>query len=90
MQFESAEPALASGSGIGGYAARGVLAPVDQEISATELPITGALPPELDGLYLRNSFNAHPTDSDPRPDPFDAKTPRGRTESSCVARNRGA
>ncbi|CAN7334715.1 carotenoid oxygenase family protein [Trinickia sp. LjRoot230] len=65
MQFERAEPALVSGSGIGGYAARGVLAPVDQEISATDLPVTGALPPELDGLYLRNSFNAHPAHSGP-------------------------
>ncbi len=36
---------------------RGNYAPVSEELSATDLPVEGALPPELDGLYLRNGPN---------------------------------
>lgn len=32
-------------------------APVTDEITATELPVDGALPPELAGLYVRNGSN---------------------------------
>jgi carotenoid cleavage dioxygenase-like enzyme len=39
------------------YWARGNFAPVDAEIEAFDLPVTGALPPELDGLYVRNGSN---------------------------------
>ncbi|MGF6885523.1 carotenoid cleavage dioxygenase-like enzyme [Nocardia sp. GAS34] len=35
----------------------GNFAPVPTEISATELPVTGAIPPELTGWYLRNGPN---------------------------------
>lgn len=40
----------------------GLLAPVGEEVTATDLPITGTLPPELDGRYLRNGPNplGHP------------------------------
>ncbi|WP_293028993.1 carotenoid oxygenase family protein [Pandoraea sp.] len=38
----------------------GVLQPLDAEISVIDLPVEGAIPPELDGLYVRNSFNPHP------------------------------
>ncbi len=36
---------------------RGNYAPVQQEISAFDLPVEGAIPPELAGLYLRNGPN---------------------------------
>jgi len=36
---------------------RGNYAPVSEEVSAFDLPVEGALPPELDGLYLRNGPN---------------------------------
>jgi carotenoid cleavage dioxygenase-like enzyme len=36
---------------------RGNYAPVTQEVTAFDLPVTGALPPELSGLYLRNGPN---------------------------------
>lgn len=32
-------------------------APVEREVDAVDLPVTGALPPELDGLYVRNGSN---------------------------------
>ena len=35
----------------------GMYAPVTQEVTALDLPITGVLPPELDGRYLRNGPN---------------------------------
>jgi carotenoid cleavage dioxygenase len=35
----------------------GYLAPVDKEVTAFDLPITGSLPAELDGRYLRNGPN---------------------------------
>lgn len=35
----------------------GNYAPVDREVSATDLPITGRLPVELEGRYLRNGPN---------------------------------
>lgn len=44
---------------------RGVYAPVPDEIEAIDLPVTGAIPPELNGRYLRNGPNPAPgTDSD--------------------------
>lgn len=36
---------------------RDLHAPVEEEIEAFDLPIEGALPPELDGLFLRNGPN---------------------------------
>ena len=38
----------------------GHLAPVVDEITATDLPVEGALPPELSGRYLRNGPNPLP------------------------------
>ncbi|AKJ67906.1 hypothetical protein PATSB16_17630 [Pandoraea thiooxydans] len=38
----------------------GQLRPLEAETSVTDLAVEGALPPELDGLYVRNSFNPHP------------------------------
>lgn len=35
----------------------GVFAPVEQELTAFDLPVRGQLPPELDGRYLRNGPN---------------------------------
>ncbi len=36
---------------------RGNYAPVEHEITALDLPVEGAIPPEIDGLYLRNGPN---------------------------------
>ena len=36
---------------------QGNFAPVSEEVTATDLPIEGALPPELTGLYVRQSAN---------------------------------
>jgi carotenoid cleavage dioxygenase len=36
---------------------RGNYAPVEQEVTAYDLPVEGAIPPELAGLYLRNGPN---------------------------------
>ncbi len=36
---------------------QGNFAPVDEEITATDLPVEGALPPELTGLYVRQAPN---------------------------------
>jgi carotenoid cleavage dioxygenase-like enzyme len=36
---------------------RGNYAPVDREVTAFDLPVTGAIPRELSGLYLRNGPN---------------------------------
>ena len=36
---------------------RGNYAPVQEEVTAFDLPVTGAIPPELSGLYLRNGPN---------------------------------
>lgn len=38
----------------------GFLTPVPDQIDARELPVTGALPPELDGRFLRNGPNPRP------------------------------
>ncbi len=38
----------------------GTLAPVPDEIDAVDLPVEGALPPELTGRYLRNGPNPRP------------------------------
>ena len=35
----------------------GIYAPLDEEVTATELEVLGQLPPELDGRYLRNGPN---------------------------------
>lgn len=39
------------------YWMQGNFAPVDREVAAVSLTVTGALPPELDGLYVRNGSN---------------------------------
>lgn len=36
---------------------RGNLAPVQEEVTAFDLPVEGAIPPELNGLYARNGAN---------------------------------
>jgi len=36
---------------------QGNLAPVQEEITAFDLPVEGAIPPELRGLYARNGAN---------------------------------
>ncbi|MGH0028747.1 MAG: carotenoid oxygenase family protein [Myxococcota bacterium] len=36
---------------------RGNYGPVKDELTAFDLPVTGAIPPELDGLYVRNGSN---------------------------------
>ena len=35
----------------------GNFAPTFEEVTATELPVTGSIPPELNGRYLRNGSN---------------------------------
>ena len=35
----------------------GVFAPVTEEVSATDLPVTGSIPPELNGRYFSNGAN---------------------------------
>ncbi len=57
MLREATSRALAD---IAGYGANGVFVPLDDERDASDLPVRGAIPPELDGMYLRNSFNSHP------------------------------
>ena len=42
---------------------RGLHAPVEHEVEAFDLPVEGAIPPELSGLYLRNGPN--PAHGDP-------------------------
>ncbi|WP_067467482.1 carotenoid oxygenase family protein [Nocardia amamiensis] len=42
----------------------GALAPVSTEYTAWDLPVTGSIPPELDGLYLRNGPNPPPVPYD--------------------------
>ena len=39
---------------------RGNLAPVEREVTAYDLPVEGAIPPELAGRYLRNGPNPSP------------------------------
>jgi len=39
---------------------QGNFAPVSEEVTAHDLPVTGAIPPELSGLYLRNGPNPRP------------------------------
>ena len=43
--------------GTGQFFTRGNYAPVADELTATDLPVHGAIPPELDGWYLRNGPN---------------------------------
>ena len=45
----------------------GHFAPVPDEIDATDLPIEGALPPELTGRYFRNGPNPLPGEVTPHP-----------------------
>lgn len=40
------------------YWQRGNYVAVDSEIDALDLPITGSIPPELEGLYVRNGSNS--------------------------------
>ena len=42
----------------------GNFAPVKEEVTAFDLPVQGALPPELTGLYARQSANPHTGHSD--------------------------
>ncbi|HEX3781979.1 MAG TPA: carotenoid oxygenase family protein [Pseudonocardiaceae bacterium] len=41
----------------------GNYAPVTEELSVYDLPVTGAVPPELSGWYLRNGPNPHEADT---------------------------
>ncbi len=43
---------------------QGNFAPVEREVTATDLPVEGALPPELSGLYVRESPNPKTGTSD--------------------------
>ena len=43
--------------GTGQFFTRGNYAPVADELTETDLPVSGAIPPELDGWYLRNGPN---------------------------------
>ncbi|GFG53990.1 9-cis-epoxycarotenoid dioxygenase [Mycolicibacterium agri] len=43
--------------GTGEFFTRGNYAPVADELTAFDLPVEGAIPPELDGWYLRNGPN---------------------------------
>lgn len=36
---------------------QGLFAPVTEEVTAFKLPVTGRIPPELNGRYLRNGTN---------------------------------
>lgn len=47
------------------FVAGGVIAPVPDEIDARDLEVIGAIPPELDGRYLRNGPNPLPGDRSP-------------------------
>ncbi len=38
---------------------QGNFAPVTEEVTAIDLPVEGAIPPELSGLYVRNGANPH-------------------------------
>ena len=42
---------------------QGNFAPVSNEVQSTSLQVTGALPPELNGLYVRNGSNPRNSDS---------------------------
>ncbi len=42
---------------------QGNFAPVLDELDVTDLPVTGAIPPELSGLYVRNGSNPQKSDS---------------------------
>lgn len=42
---------------------RGIHAPVDREVESFELPVEGTIPPEIDGLFVRNGPN--PAKGDP-------------------------
>ena len=44
-------------AGADGFHLRGNYAPVPDELTAFDLPVEGAIPPELDGWYLRNGPN---------------------------------
>lgn len=39
------------------YWMQGGFAPVDEQVEAVDLEVSGSLPPELDGLYVRNGSN---------------------------------
>ena len=41
----------------GDWFREGVFAPVTEEVTAFDLPVTGRIPPELNGRYLRNGPN---------------------------------
>ena len=43
----------------------GNFAPVSEEVTAFDLPVEGAIPPQLRGLYLRNGPNPKPGRGDP-------------------------
>ncbi len=47
LRFDAATP----------YWMQGGFAPVTEEMATAELEVTGSLPPELDGLYVRNGSN---------------------------------
>ncbi|MDX1889772.1 carotenoid oxygenase family protein [Mycolicibacterium sp. 050158] len=53
----TAERAEAELLGTGDFYQRGNYAPVEAELTEFDLPVEGAIPPELDGWYLRNGPN---------------------------------
>ncbi|MER7397888.1 carotenoid oxygenase family protein [Streptomyces sp. NPDC000151] len=61
-EVEDVEATAIGAAGTGaGLALAGHLTPVPDEIDAYDLPVSGALPPELNGRYLRNGPNPLPS-----------------------------
>jgi carotenoid cleavage dioxygenase len=58
MSVETIFEAEANGPGPGRYL-QGNFAPVQKEVTALDLPVTGSLPPELNGRLLRNGPNPY-------------------------------
>jgi hypothetical protein len=66
----------------------GPLAPIEEEITAFGLPVTGSLPAELNGRYLRNGPN--PLGLDDRKRPGGNTSPTTSTTAAELARHAAA
>ena len=53
----TARPGSPGGPGSGKWWLEGNFGPVSREVESTRLEVTGAIPPELSGLYVRNGSN---------------------------------
>ena len=47
------------------FVREGYFVPVPDEITAHDLPVAGTLPPQLNGVYLRNGPNPRPGSAPP-------------------------